>query len=183
MFIDELSTTARERDIENTRKALPPSLAAKLKRFKEEQKNNPILNGRPYSNQFENIPISLVFEVFHSIQTAMASSIDVEPTTYKAVKDLLLASSGIYDAETDREAAIREPLRELGILYTPMPIHGANADSVIAVECGTRHAYVLILEIKNEIGEANADPYNQVGFSYRTYWSKETGKYISRLFS
>ena len=37
--------------------------------------------------------------------------------------------------------------------------------------CGQFTVYLMIHELKNEIGESGSDPYNQGSLAYRRYWS------------
>ena len=48
---------------------------------------------------------------------------------------------------------------------------GVKSDRVMPQPCGLSTAYLLIQEIKNEIGEGHADPYNQGSLAYRKYWA------------
>jgi len=52
---------------------------------------------------------------------------------------------------------------------------GVISDGVISTSCYESMAYLLIQEVKNEIGMGHSDLYNQASLAYRRYWA-EVGK-------
>ena len=44
---------------------------------------------------------------------------------------------------------------------------GVISNGVISTSCHESMAYLLIQEVKNEIGMGHSDPYNQASFAYQ----------------
>ncbi|KAI0250970.1 hypothetical protein BJV78DRAFT_1214991 [Lactifluus subvellereus] len=165
---------AQEHDVLAACWALPPSDAAAMPAFQNEQEKRPVLNGRPLYNS--GPPIGLFHPVFNSFHAAMRDpeSSYADATTYPLVKALFEAFSGIYDSEDLRIAAIDKHLSPLlESRFEVVQVQGVKSDGVIAESCGpySVHAYVAIREVKNEIGTASTDPYNQASLAYRKYWA------------
>lgn len=57
--------------------------------------------------------------------------------------------------------------------FTETAVSGVKSDGVMIQPCGKSTAYLVIREIKNEIGTASTDPYNQGSLAYRKYWADE----------
>jgi hypothetical protein len=154
------------------RNAPPPSSAAVIPAFLNEQEKRPILNGRPLRNF--GPPIGLFHPVFNSFHAALRDpKLSYEKTkTHSSIRALFEAFSNIYDTKGARIAAIDKPLISLlGNSFVALEVLGVKSDGVIVEACGASNAYVAIREVKNEIGTANTDPCNQAGFSYRKYWA------------
>jgi hypothetical protein len=152
--------------------ALPPSSAAVIPVFLKEQVKRPVLNGRPFRNF--GPPIGLFHPVFNSFHAALRDpNLSYEKTkTHSSIRALFEAFSNIYDTKEARIAAIDKPLVSLlGNSFLPIVVSGVKSDGVIVEGCGAFNAYVAIREVKNEIGTAFTDPYNQASLSYRKYWA------------
>ena len=157
--------------------ALSPSSAAGMPAFLTEQVKRPVLNGRPNHNF--GPPIGLFHPVFNSFHAAMRSPerFYADTKMYSSVKRLFETFAAIYDTEEKRTYAIDKHLEVLlGSQFIVVEKPGVKSDGVIFGKCGPFVAYVSIREIKNEIGTANADPYNEGSLSYRKYWAGESRK-------
>ena len=74
--------------------------------------------------------------------------------TYDAVRDLFYVFSQVHDDETERAGAMDEPLRTL----LGRQLLSANRDKsagVLTQSCGRSTAYLIIQEVKDEIGEGS----------------------------
>lgn len=93
------------------------------------------------------------------------------------MKNLFKAFSAIYQSEDKRIAAIDEHLTALlGESFVVVEAAGVKGDGVMLESCGRSFAYRTVREVKNEIGMAGSDPYNQGGLSYRKYWAGNSRK-------
>ena len=163
---------ARIHEITVALRAIKVSSAAQVVNFAEGQRKHPVLNGRPINCHAE--PIGLYHPVFNDFQDAMANPepLCYDATTYSAVRSIFDVFSRIYDDEKERVATIQEHLqtllgRRLGVVAG----QGVISDGVISTSCRTSTAYLLIQEVKNEIGTGHSDPYNQASLAYRRYWA------------
>jgi hypothetical protein len=140
--------------------------------FQREQRERPVLNGRPYHNA--GLPVGLFHPVFNAFHAAMRSPerFHADAKTYSSVRCLFGAFSDIYPAEDKRTDAIDEHLKILlGDSFVVVEAPTVKCDGVIIQKCGDSVAYLAAREIKNEIGSAGSDPYSQGGLSYRKYWA------------
>ncbi|KAI5122482.1 hypothetical protein M0805_001392 [Coniferiporia weirii] len=164
---------AQARDVEMAQRAPTPSSAAAMPTFLKQQTRRPVLNGRPYNNY--GLPVGLFHPVFDSFQAAMKEDVcypDAE--TYASVKELFVASADIYMTEDRRISAINRHLAPLlGSEFTNVRAPYVESDGVIVQRCNLFNAYLVIREVKNEIGMARSDPYNEGSLSYRRYWADE----------
>lgn len=164
------------------RNAPLPSSSAAMPALWDEQKKRPVLNGRP-DNNF-GPPIGLFHPVFNSFQAALKIP---EPTyadaqTYNSVKELFCAVTAIYNNKADRIVAIDKHLSTLlGTHFIDVYSTGVLSDGVMVHSTGICTAYLVIREVKNEIGTTSADPYNQVGLAYRKYWAHPSNDRIRKL--
>jgi len=152
--------------------ALKVSSAAEVANFSKGQKKLPVLNGRPIDCHAE--PIGLYHPVFNEFQDAMANtefSCD-DAATYGAVRSIFDVFSRIYNDEKERVEKIKEHLEALlGRKLTVAMEMGVTSDGVMSQPCHQSTAYLLIQEVKNEIGTGHSDPYNQASLAYRKYWA------------
>jgi hypothetical protein len=96
---------------------------------------------------------------------------------YSSVRALFEAFARIYDTEANRFAAIEDLLVTLlGRAFDDTGARGVRSNGVMAESCGPSKGYLIILEVKNEIGTGKADPYNQSSIAYRRYWADKTRK-------
>ncbi|KAI0296951.1 hypothetical protein B0F90DRAFT_1635421 [Multifurca ochricompacta] len=143
--------------------------------FIQEQKNRPLLNGRPI-NQF-GPPIGLFHPVFNSFQAAMASKepVRVDRQAHSNLRKLLASCADLYTLELPRVKTINIYLNALlgaSLTSVSVPNTSTSADGVIIHTSCNSYAYLVIEEVKNEIGTGNADPYTQASLSYRRYWGE-----------
>ncbi|KAI0254034.1 hypothetical protein BJV78DRAFT_1188082 [Lactifluus subvellereus] len=139
--------SAQQHDVSTARWARTPSEAAVIPAFQNEQEKRPVFNGRPLHNS--GPPIGLFHPVFNSFHAAMR---DPERPYADATTHLVPLLRSTFDI---------------------VEVQGVNSDGVILQSCGpySVNAYVAIRAIKNEIGTANTDPYNQASLAYRRYWA------------
>jgi hypothetical protein len=105
------------------------------------------------------------------------SSLEADAATYRDIDAFMRASSGIYNSEDLRITAIDQHLAKLvGRTFTVYEARGVKSDGVITQCCGKSIAFVAIKEVKNEIGTASSDPYNECGLAYRKYWALNSRK-------
>jgi hypothetical protein len=147
--------------------------------FLREQEKMPVLNGRPTGNF--GPPIGLFHPVFNAFQTAlkMPGDIPVDPEAYKLVKGLFNAAGELYEFERQRVSAIDQFLPDLlgSSILTASGV-GVESDGVVMEFIGTSQALVVFREVKNEIGTAHSDPYNQASCAYRKYWVQSLSKLV-----
>ena len=140
--------------------------------FLKQQEKFPVFNGRPY--ELTGPPIGLFHPVFDYFQ-AEREAHNPHPVVYQQVRELIVASAKIYKTEKDREKGIDPILHQLlGQPFTIVQVEGAECDGVITWNSGMGNAYLVLREIKNEMGMAPTDPYNQGSLSYRKYWAAES---------
>ncbi|KAG6848911.1 hypothetical protein H0H93_012907 [Arthromyces matolae] len=163
----------RERDVEKARMALAPSSAARMPAFMTEQKKRPVLNGRPLRNH--GPPVGLFHPVFNTFRAAMITEpFYSDSRTYLLVMELFNTFAEIYDTKSRRIEAIDQCLEELlGRSFITVESEGVKSDGVIQQPCGLSSAYVVIRQVKNEIGTESADPYNEACLFYRKYWTSQ----------
>jgi hypothetical protein len=148
-----------------------------MPKFQIEQEKRPVLNGRP-DNNF-GLPIGLFVPLFNSFDDLMRSHgrINADEYMYSSVKDLFEVSAGIYSTEEARTAAVKVLLATLlGKRFDDIGAPGVKSNGVMFQSCGLSRGYLLILEVKNEIGTGSADPYNQSSIAYRRYWADKSRK-------
>lgn len=166
-----MAESHEERDIEAGRTAPPPSSAAVMPVFKEQQQKKPVLNGRPHQNF--GLPVGLFHPVFNAFQATMQNPERFYPMTnvYSEIRALFTSFADIYDREENRTADIDKHLTNLlECRFVNTEAKGVKSDGVVSESCGPHIGYPAIREIKNEIGTAGADPYNQGSLAYRKYW-------------
>lgn len=149
-----------------------PSKGAYVKLFRKLQEKNPIYNGRPAENS--GVPVGLYHDAFNTFQAHLdRRDLPRSPSIfYKNVAKILDCFADIYADETSRSGKIMPLLTS--ILGHPIDVvtqPGVSSDGVIKVSCGEFAAFPAIVEMKNEIGTGNSDPYNQAGLAYRKYWA------------
>jgi hypothetical protein len=97
--------------------------------------------------------------------------VPIRPDDYQYVKELLNASSVVYESKEDRVDAITPPLEQLlGFVFTTVELEDgtSNDGTITGTGNGRRKSLLLIREVKNEMG-SSGDPILQVGFSF-TRW-------------
>ncbi|KAI0293185.1 hypothetical protein B0F90DRAFT_1764110 [Multifurca ochricompacta] len=152
-------------------KGPPSSKPAIISEYIKQQEELPIFNGRPFECYAP--PIGLFHPVFNSFQEVLTSQdpLNLDDGACSSVKALQRAFANLYKNEADRLEAIHAPLNALlGGNLTHTSETGVTADRTITEACCGSTAYIAVLEMKNEIGTAHADPFIQAGLSYRRYW-------------
>jgi hypothetical protein len=146
--------------------------------FRVEQDKRPVLNGRPSRNF--GLPIGLFHDIFNTFEAEWTNQSlpNAGEGLYTTVKHLFKASADIYENASDRLRAIDPHLVDLlGFSFTVAEAPGVKSDGVLERRCGTSTAYLVIREVKNEIGTAQSDPYHQGSLAYRKYWAAQPRKY------
>ena len=130
------------------------------------------MNGRPIDCHAE--PIGLYHPVFSDFQGAMANPAPLcyNAATYSAMRSIFHVFSRIYNDKKERVQAIQGHLQALlGRKLAVVAEKGVISDGVISQPCHESMVYLLIQEVKNEIGTGHSDPYNQASLAYWRYWS------------
>ena len=155
----------------------PPEAAA-MPIFIRQQEKWPVLNGRPYNNC--GPPIQLFHPVFSSFETAMesASPLVADAHLYDTVRLFCQAAAQLYDTKDKRSDAIQQYLAALlGRAFIIVEAPSVKSDAVVLQSCGSSTAYLVILDLANEIGMGHADPCYRAGLAYRKYWADESRKW------
>ena len=96
-------------------------------------------------------------------------SVMMQQCTVRSIFDVF---SRIYDDEKERAQTIQgHPHTLLGRRLGVVVEKGVISDGVISTSSRESMAYLLIREVKNEIGTGHSDPYNQASLAYRRYWA------------
>ena len=95
-----------------------------------------------------------------------------DAATYDAIDRIFDVFYNLYRDKNKRASAIEEPLRTLlGRAFTLTRANKVESDGVMIQSCGQSTVYLMIHELKNEIGVSGSDPYNQGSLAYQRYWS------------
>ncbi|KAF9103421.1 hypothetical protein BGX27_010595 [Mortierella sp. AM989] len=171
-IIVEQTSAGRKRPIEVGLLTGSPALASKVADFSKEQgKDAPILNGRPFEKA--GPPIALFHTVFGAFLRDKSSYIGREDQIDRGFS---LEVSQLYNTEHQRLTAIKPTLGNIlgDILDAPLFTVGeARSDGVLVTSVGSERAFRMILEGKNEIGTGGSDPTIQIAQYYRTFWSQD----------
>lgn len=159
----------RENTLKAAREGKNPSSAAR--NFKETQEgDHPIPNGRPD----HGLPIGLHHSVFDQFREDVKCTVDdtITAQQYRQIATLIDISMRQYDLQEQRVKRRRSSLRTLLGMAVEVVVTdcGTKSDAVVMVPCG---AFLVILEVKNEIGTGGSDPSFQGSLSYRMYWSQD----------
>ena len=166
---------ARNLYISAVRDGPSASYGAKLSNFLKEQsegKGREVWNGRPLDYHAE--PVGLYHPVFNEFHDAMENTepFYADAATYDAIDHIFYVFSSLHKDENKRASAIEGPLRILlDRAFIATRASKVESDGVIVQPCGRSIAYLMIQELKNEIGEGSSDPYNQGSLAYQKYWS------------
>ncbi|KAG8756164.1 hypothetical protein FRC11_005495 [Ceratobasidium sp. 423] len=172
--VKELSLR-QEQTAQGFRDAPSASAAAAHQAFEEQQARDliPIYNGRP-QNRTE-LPIQLFHPAFDFFATQLKQSGDLTPLEYQTVEKVLFSSQAFYDVEKTRWKALKERLSAVvgyQIHVDPIAKYESNGVVTFAETYFERKAYGVIIEIKNEIGTGDSDPWVRGAQSYSRYWSQ-----------
>lgn len=174
--------TDHDAAVQNALAKEPPSRAAQPSHLILAQRDNPILNGRPFDAR--GPPVTLFEEVFSTFQRAMSGErqeLEISSEYHQHVITFLLNSSKMYPTELGREQALKLTLRELlGLdIYQEALPDRTQSDGVCTIDAkpGCR-ALLLLLELKNEIGKGDCDPSVQASFSFSRWWSRDMVSFV-----
>lgn len=112
--------------------------------------------------------------MFNESQDAMKNTeaFDANVATYDAITDIFGLFSQMYPKKKDRVEAINSHLGALlGKQFTVVEADGVKSDGVVDQLCGDSKAYLVIMEVENEIGTDHSDSYNWGSPAYQKYWA------------
>ncbi|KAG9125124.1 hypothetical protein FRC07_008900 [Ceratobasidium sp. 392] len=155
-----------------------PSAISKASVFHDQQHRDytPIYNGRPCDKQ--GLPLQIYHPVFHAFTVCVQSAITPSSSDLRAVDQLLGRAQDTYKFEHERISAINDHLGSLlGRSINMEDTNRCKADGVIKSQAPATlngdKGYLLIMEVKNEIGTGDADPSIQGAESFARYWSSQ----------
>ncbi|CAE6407480.1 unnamed protein product [Rhizoctonia solani] len=161
----------RSRFVQSIRETTTSSAsAARHNNFLEQQGGDDYINiGRPANNAW--LPIVLYHKVFGQFLRGLRSSYPPNEV-YQHTEQHFSVSQAMYGGETGNPQAkdkhFRDSLRHLlGDALQKNKGDGVEADGVTT---GTNLAYLVVMEMKNEIGTGSSDPSVQAAQSYMRYW-------------
>ena len=142
---------------------IAPSTGAKPKEFKKDQERAPINCNRPHDT-VKTLPLCLSHRVFGEFRDDCKSS---KPTAQdkRFLYGFVEAMSKLYDAEKDRQTAILDLFRTIGIAMQPSKIIGTEYTTDGSSFFKSFFLYVLA-ELKNEICSTNCEPFLQAALYY-----------------
>ena len=150
------------------KQAAPPSSAARVTMFADEQEKRPIMNGRPF--RCNGLPVHLFHPAFSTFVQNFNGRDRMTAAEYSTAYQFNVASSQLYDMESQRKAAIFESLH-LAIHFHLVNVDGTTPRGRILADRGDGlPATIAICELRNEIGSGGCDPSIQGGLSYRKLW-------------
>ena len=134
-------------------------------------------------------PIQLFHPVFGHFLDSLSNKFHVPDDFVKATVGYMQVSSAIYDTEADRSATLAPHLgRILGCAVgTVVNADGTHPDGALPIVltneiCET--VVTLLIEEKNNFGDAGCDPSIQVGLSMTRFWAQnQVDKHDSSLLS
>jgi len=157
-----------------SRLPIMPSALVMVQKYKRSRGNNQKIPFGTVAHYNHTEPIGLYHPVFNEFQHAMKNTepFDADVATYDAISDIFGLFSQIYPEKKDRVKAINGHLGALlGRQFTVVEADGVKSDGVVDQPCGDSKAYLVIMEVKNEIGTDHSDPYNQGSLAYQKYWA------------
>jgi len=174
MMAGSLLFSGHEMSVQQGKDALSPSHGATALAFPKEQKEWPIMNGRPL--ELHGPPIHLFHQAFSDFQhTFTHPSLNLTANDYGNAHRYILVSAELYASEQQRHKAILHSLNEaIGFsLFSLKSENGAMPDGTILMGVAGNLKVLVpggIFELKNEIGEGSSDPATQGSLSYRKMW-------------
>lgn len=165
----------QEKNASDAQKSDTPSQGAYHRRLLSQQKSAPVLNGRPF--EYSGPPLGLYHPVFNAFEEGLKADDPIPLDTRRYTRRYIEVSAGVYQNEAERMQASRSILDELfgGELHAVISTK-VESDGVILATCVMWDGYILIFEMKNEIGTGNVDPFVQASLAYQKYISSENGK-------
>lgn len=131
------------------------------------------------------VPVGLYHDAFNTFQARLddpgaPGAPHTDDSVYNNVGGLLESWADIHTDEGSRSDAIIPLMNEL-LAQTIEVVERPNVSSggIIKTSCGRFSAFPAILEVKNEIGTGQSDPYHQACLAYRQYWANEKRAFIS----
>jgi len=135
------------------------SYGARMPNFIKEQseQGRQVCNGRPWDCHTE--PVGLYHPVFNEFHDTMESTepFYADAATYDATDRIFYVFSNLYRGKNKRASAIEEPLRIfLGRAFTLTRANKVESDGVTIQSYGQSTVYLMIHELKNEIGDGGS---------------------------
>ena len=152
----------------------PSSVVKNLHTSKKKSNDQPLFNGW---DGYDGNPITLYHQVFPQFQDDLDKPLDGMsfPAEYlKTIWDLCCESVKFYTLEDLRQTALQSQfsmlLDEPAIVMTAQS--SAKCDGMVAGSSAyhLEQAWMVFLEIKNEIGTGSSDPSIQASFAFQKYW-------------
>jgi hypothetical protein len=144
------------------------SLSSKPTHIEARQRVAPVLNGRPFEQR--GASIHLYHHVFTDFENGLEADDPIPRETRENVQKFIKASSAVYAREDARFDAIELIINDLlGWELIATRSKKVTSDGVIRFSRNRFTGYLLILEVKNEIGTGGSDPFLQASFAYQLY--------------
>ena len=174
------SSAGRETALKKALTAESPS-SAKSQEYRKYQRTSPIYDGRyDAKNSTDTIapPIQLFHPVFaHFLDDVTNQDLPVPQHILNVTVEYMRKSSAIYEGEEERTATLKSLLEDaLRITITKRVNPDASKpDGVYEVELrGSKSKVILVLlEHKNELGDARCDPSRQAGLSFTRFAAQD----------
>jgi len=175
------SSAGRETALKKALTAESPSTSAKSQEYRKYQRTSPIYDGRyDAKNSTDTIapPIQLFHPVFaHFLDDVTNQDLPVPQHILNVTVEYMRKSSAIYEGEEERTATLKSLLEDaLRITITKRVNPDASKpDGVYEVELrGSKSKVILVLlEHKNELGDARCDPSRQAGLSFTRFAAQD----------
>ncbi|KAG8899408.1 hypothetical protein FRB99_006753 [Tulasnella sp. 403] len=154
-----------------------PSKNAPLPVFKFLQEGNnrssPLLCGRTETTIGN--PVEIYCDAFRQFRADLHNTTPIDSAYLEDTIEFIARATAFYDDETKRRATLKPILQKLLGRYILQQMNDDNtyADGVIMEyhHEGDACAYPLIMEVENEIGQGDSDPFHEAALSYRHYWA------------
>jgi hypothetical protein len=161
------------------RKGLTASQAANPWNLESQQRAAPVFNGRPFD--YSGPPIGLYHRVFNKFEKGLEADDPIPRETRENVRGFIEVSSAVYEQEDARLEEI-EPIfnRLLGRELTATTASKVKSDG-ICIFVQPFNAYLLMLEVKNEIGTGESDPFVQASFAYQFNYAPDNCLWSGRM--
>lgn len=143
---------------------------AQVENILSQQGKYPVYNGRP--GELSGPPIGLFHSVFNDFERGLKENDPIDIDIRKNVRSLIEASTNVYYGEKGRMEAITPFLTTLfsGELLVTSKSNVQSDGVLLAKSIRDWNAYILIFELKNEIGAGGSDPYMQASRAFQKYW-------------
>ena len=140
-----------------------------------------MLDGCP--GDYLGAPIGLFYDAFNQFQSGLKDAAPVPEGFPLLVREYINISTAVYRNEKQRHDQLGPVLTDLlqvDLIVMEVPqVKSSSISRVVTSSSSDQHAFQLIVELRNEIGTGNADPFVQAGRAYQKYWSSDQCTYIS----